>query len=816
MRNLKQLLAVSAIVFLALSCTKEVKDNPNYNEEAQEVTAEFVLNVSTEHGGPATKMTADVTQYNGNFRGMESLHLITYSLDNNNNNNKHWLFKGNGWDASAKGVRDFTLGTILADEISENQTSKVFQISLPLTTNTVLMYGRARRSTANSDYQGKVSGTGTYTGVSPENISFELANRMTDEGKSGFAEFGDMMGMVLTGLLTAGKVDEDPEVDPYLFTEKRDNTYAFWWPMNETSKIFDKEGVAAGTKKVVNNIEYTFYKGSKTWRDYGLLYKYFLVDHPTATEYVINDNLTLHRPSSVEEVMGYAYYAVTNLSEAEVGDPENPVIHTELRSASSRAVLRLVQDVFGLMAEVIGMEDLVAMQEDPENFEQSKGMGTPEDQIAYEVAKEVIIRAQSFFDGTPTALAYQPFETFKANFIAKIPGRDWNTQYPNITKEYFYSNSGSQARPGFPMNLGMPEGTAIMNFRSINTQTRVIDFVYYPTATPDYMMGGTAASTLSIYNYYYPAELVYWTNSSIKTNDKEVQASAYPHTHIAWNAENWSAPATGATWYNNSNVSSSTRSVAVEKELNYGVALLKSNFKYGAAEVYDNNSYFHDGEPDKTIDANSAAAPFKITGMIIGGVDPVVGWDLLSKSNDFSKVVYDKFADEIAIPAYNSSTIASNFTLLWDNYASSLNDQQAKVYVALELVNNTNTDFWGETNLIHPGMTFYLVGLLNPSDATVSDEMKKNGQIDLSRTNCHYPPYDTDGSTLSIPRIFMQDFVTEATFVFGRHSLAHAYVTMPDLRASNVSLGLSVDLKWTKGYTFENVVLGDPNANNVN
>jgi hypothetical protein len=50
--------------------------------------------------------------------------------------------------------------------------------------------------------------------------------------------------------------------------------------------------------------------------------------------------------------------------------------------------------------------------------------------------------------------------------------------------------------------------------------------------------------------------------------------------------------------------------------------------------------------------------------------------------------------------------------------------------------------------------------------------------------------------------------VTEVVFSFNKHSLRNAYVTMPDLRASNVSLGLSVDLQWTPGLYFEDVPLG--------
>ena len=57
--------------------------------------------------------------------------------------------------------------------------------------------------------------------------------------------------------------------------------------------------------------------------------------------------------------------------------------------------------------------------------------------------------------------------------------------------------------------------------------------------------------------------------------------------------------------------------------------------------------------------------------------------------------------------------------------------------------------------------------------------------------------------------MFIQDFMTTANFVLGETSLQHAYATVPDLRSTQISLGLSVDLKWQTGLTFNEVVLGE-------
>jgi hypothetical protein len=54
-----------------------------------------------------------------------------------------------------------------------------------------------------------------------------------------------------------------------------------------------------------------------------------------------------------------------------------------------------------------------------------------------------------------------------------------------------------------------------------------------------------------------------------------------------------------------------------------------------------------------------------------------------------------------------------------------------------------------------------------------------------------------------IPRVFIQDFMTKVTFRIGHLSLQKAYVTVPDLRSSQMSLGLSVDIQWQNGFEYD-------------
>ena len=86
-------------------------------------------------------------------------------------------------------------------------------------------------------------------------------------------------------------------------------------------------------------------------------------------------------------------------------------------------------------------------------------------------------------------------------------------------------------------------------------------------------------------------------------------------------------------------------------------------------------------------------------------------------------------------------------------------------------------------------------------------------------TDYEMPPYYTterataandatlDSKTIKQRRVFMQDYMTEATFVLTENSLKYALIAVPDLRSTQISLGLSVDLKWNKGLVFDDVIL---------
>ena len=116
------------------------------------------------------------------------------------------------------------------------------------------------------------------------------------------------------------------------------------------------------------------------------------------------------------------------------------------------------------------------------------------------------------------------------------------------------------------------------------------------------------------------------------------------------------------------------------------------------------------------------------------------------------------------------------------------NDQQ-KVKVAIELENG-DEEFYGVDGKIGKNQKFYLVAELDPNAAT-----GVSGTI-------QWPAADKSNfPATGVTRVFIQDYTTTANFTI--NSLKNAYVTIPDLRASKLQLGLSVDLEWQTGLTYD-------------
>ena len=375
---------------------------------------------------------------------------------------------------------------------------------------------------------------------------------------------------------------------------------------------------------------------------------------------------------------------------------------------------------------------------------------------------------------------------------------DWTASSANLTDGTFPAGT-----------LGLPMGAAQLQWDDTNKQFVYNDSPYYEVN----LIGGNH-TTLS--NYCYPAELLYFDNSPLRATSTYKNISNYPQTASSW--DSWPEATVGTGW-NDEEVTSSTRAVAMKNNINYGVSLLQSTVELTTLSLKDNKTAILNpslpaaSSIDQTITIGetyntSDTREITLKGVLVGGQPGTVNWQMLPTSTAFDHVIYDKTLPEDATHNWNlfiptSTDKATPFyTAVFDNYTTETD--QKDVLVALEFVNNTGMDFYGVNGLIPAGNTFYLVGKLQVSTATGTLEEYPDG---------YRIPYATkttasDASIVIKPRVFLQDHKAIATFKIGENSLQKAYSTIPDLRSTEVLFGLSVDLEWKNGLSFD-VILGN-------
>ena len=464
--------------------------------------------------------------------------------------------------------------------------------------------------------------------------------------------------------------------------------------------------------------------------------------------------------AALAEILAKAYLTLTTFRDG------------ELRAGSGSALFNIAYSLYNTAKIVYGAE---ATDDGEAN--------------AQRLALEIMNRITTFFNldtETNTVSEWKSIGsasesgTIIANLIAAgiVTAENWSTRFGAVV-------SGDLRN--LPTVFGLPFGAAILYKKDDGT------FDYRNSGTS--LMEQNKATTAA--NYMYPAELLYFDNSAIRVNDAEQKVSDYPNGVNPWDTEaNWTAK----SWTSGA-VTSTTRSVAVKNNINYGVAMLQTKVTLDGDVFADNRHTIIPEEADQSLTADEVKQ-FKLTGVLIGGQNDQVGWNYLAKDDDWNYVIYDsKIAGTGAIPTPSGE---ENYTLVFDNYmlgtssSSGTQADQTNVLVALEFENQSK-DFYGNGNMIRYGGKFYLVGKLTLGDNRIAE----------SNWPTYYaiPPY-SGGATNKISRVFIQDFMTTANFKIGANSLKNAYVTVPDLRSSQTSLGLSVDLQWQTGLSFESVLGG--------
>lgn len=317
-------------------------------------------------------------------------------------------------------------------------------------------------------------------------------------------------------------------------------------------------------------------------------------------------------------------------------------------------------------------------------------------------------------------------------------------------KDYLTGNT-------FPADLYLPDGAVQVELGAGNK---------WNFKSPSVMVG---SAKINYANIAYPAALYYTVNTPVKANDKAstgLTDDMWPGRD-AWTAGNatWSADWKGE-------VVNSTRTIALEKAIQYGVANLKTTVRLKEKNLDDNAMAMGGQVKDQNI---AADGKLKLTGVLVGGQPEYVGWEFKAPAaTSFDYTVYDKNIDK-SVADLTTTQSNPNYTLVLDNNNEA--EQKNVVYVVLEFVNNTEVDFYGKDGMVPKGGKFYLVGKLDKAATT-------------EVTN-----------TKNVDHIFVQDHTTVANFTI--KDLKDAYNTIPDLRSTSVSVGLAVNLTWEDGIVFD-------------
>ena len=287
----------------------------------------------------------------------------------------------------------------------------------------------------------------------------------------------------------------------------------------------------------------------------------------------------------------------------------------------------------------------------------------------------------------------------------------------------------------YPNSIGLPDGAAVIRWTGDKFEVRTT------TTTLDNING--------INRYTYPAELVFFADSPIRTSAEEVSKTVYQE-----NTKTWSAFLN--TYYNGSTaVNTRTKAVAVENPIQYGVAKLDITLTTMSATLRD--------AKDEIV-PNTSMTTLPLTGVIIGG-QHTIGFNLKPQGEQTDvdgRFIYETTVDatSLATEGYKTST------LVLQSYDSE------KVPVILEFLNDTGHEFTGKDGTVYPGTHFYLIAMTDPAGK---------------------------GEGAYAGRVFTQDYTTRMSMKV--ISLAKAYTCMPDLLAPRLEIGVQVVTKWIQATT---------------
>lgn len=311
----------------------------------------------------------------------------------------------------------------------------------------------------------------------------------------------------------------------------------------------------------------------------------------------------------------------------------------------------------------------------------------------------------------------------------------------------------------FPADHKLPEGSVRIKYDDVTAKAFV-------ACDAD---GYTDNGQIPLDLYVYPSSLWYYANSTIKTANTSMAAEYSKPANDTWGKvlDTYTAAGKPAA------VNSLTRSVAIVDAIQYAVARLDVMVKASTLTL-----------PDESGETVTFPAAIPVTAVLVGN-QRNVDFNFVTKESATKYTLYDNvMTPNVTTP--NSMTAGTadfdantptNSTLVLQTPATEADadatDANADVQIAVEFTNNSGSDFYGFNHqLIPAGGKFYLVAKLKASNASETGK-----------------------------KVFAQDYTTTAKLTI--NNLAKAYNTIPDLRTPALEVGMSVDLSWQSGHTYE-------------
>ena len=420
-----------------------------------------------------TRQSAGTVQAGANptFRGIKNAFLLAGIQEDNNGA----ILVA---DKTFEKLYDLS-DAVTAGTITNDKSRRVFEMSLPLKTNTLLFYGRAPQGEASgglsaADIYGQLD---EYTITETEGSAlFQLGKRLqaTSEDQNKVLKFKAMQG-VLSGILTL-------TMNTTMSTEQGTHP-----SISSGSYSLDGAKTTLASGGYPNNLR---------WSDYTKANGLSPVD-------------VEHPRYELENKLGRVFTQMTDIKSSD----------GEIRAASGEAILRTIQDLWTIINEI-----------------QYATPYSPAEAVAQQFAITVNDRLLKYFqatvptDGGPvTGIKFKSMESIITAIKTEIsatgpwPSEGSSSKPTSSQLDQMSALIGTMSLSDFPQSFGLPRGASYIDY---NSTTRV--FQYPSTFNTSGMGGIEGGGSYGAESYYYPAELLYFGNSPIRATDTEFRENQYP------------------------------------------------------------------------------------------------------------------------------------------------------------------------------------------------------------------------------------------------------------------------------------------------